>query len=256
MTVLEARPVERTYEFLELDGDVREAIKEQYIYGDGWGPDSEDLTELFDNELEHRGLSGLTAQYSLSYCQGDGVAFDGRVDLDEVLDPEFAHIQVMLAEHRHGGVVDGVHVTWAVPLQDVRVHLTQRDSHYTHWNSFDVDICEALTEVCEIGKGCEDCGDWGTLTRHDDTGCEFLKPIDEALTQYFQDLSRKFEKLGYAEIDFYQSDEYFSDYFDERAAFLEDGTKVRLCRGCWLPSESEHLNQADEAVRLETFCTC
>lgn len=168
------------YEFGELDDKAKEKVR--LWLGEG-GFVTEELIDYFATELQIRGLAGLDTHFSLGNCQGDGVAFEGSVTItpDSVLaartgepDPEFPKFPE--------GVVE------------IRVTLTSRDNHYTHWNSFSVDVlCETID-----AEGFSD---------------EIDPPADfeEAVTDYFRNLSRTFEKDGYEIIEYRDSDEALAE---------------------------------------------
>lgn len=115
-----------TYEFDELSDKAKKHALEKY-HADGVDHQivNEDLTEYFNYLLGEHGLSGLDVRWSLNYCQGDGVAFYGKVDLDEFFskNPELAEehkVAITLADGAYA--VDGLKITKDNP-------------HYDHYNS-------------------------------------------------------------------------------------------------------------------------
>lgn len=53
---------------------------------------SDMVSEHFENTLEDRGLD-LKARWSLSHCQGDGVAFEGSLSKDDILRLELGTLE-------------------------------------------------------------------------------------------------------------------------------------------------------------------
>ena len=76
------------YAYPELPEKTREKVREQII-SNGWVDQDihQDLTAVFTEVLKENGFSGLINDmgWSLSHCQGDGVAFYGKVNLIEFL---------------------------------------------------------------------------------------------------------------------------------------------------------------------------
>lgn len=71
------------YKFAELSQAAKEKVRDWYLEGQESCIFTEDcmmrLSELFPN-------SDLKVQYSLGYCQGDGLNIYGEIRLDELLE--------------------------------------------------------------------------------------------------------------------------------------------------------------------------
>lgn len=161
--------------------------------------DSDRISDMFNTELFERGLRDqandayLDAHFSLGYSQGDGVAFEGTVTYKPGMvkapvtgepDPTFPDIPAG---------------TW--------FKLYSIDNHYTHWNTFGVEIELPESDLSEIDDGeCPKCGERFT-THNDDGSCVAVMELEDALLEYFQALSKEFERMGYAEIEYQSSDE-------------------------------------------------
>ena len=71
--------------------ELRESAKRkalQRLVDEGWGwndIDREGLTESFKETLEAKGIEVDYVNWSLGYCQGDGVAVNGKIDLQEIV---------------------------------------------------------------------------------------------------------------------------------------------------------------------------
>ncbi len=76
-----------TYKFDELSPEAKKRAIEQWREK-GWAwdqSDTETLTEEFKNDLESLGLPHDNVHWQLSYAQGDGVAFEGQINVKEYL---------------------------------------------------------------------------------------------------------------------------------------------------------------------------
>lgn len=78
---------ERTYKFDELSPDAKEhAIEKWREKGWAWDDnDTEALTDTFKEDLETLGLPHDKVHWQLNYAQGDGVSFEGKIDIKEYL---------------------------------------------------------------------------------------------------------------------------------------------------------------------------
>jgi hypothetical protein len=128
--------------------------------------------------------------YSLSYCQGDGVAIYGmirRADAPDLTWPEGAD-HVMLTRNSWG-------------------------HHYSHYNSFSVDVCDEEGEII----------DQDTDTGYGADGTRILE------TQ-LRDLCRELERAGYKYIEGMTSREAAIEYLENEESeidplFLENGER-------------------------------
>jgi hypothetical protein len=73
---------EGSYSIRDLPPDVRKKVLDRWRY-DLWDDnDAQFLTETFQEILEERGMASPKVYWSLSSCQGDGVAWEGSLDLE------------------------------------------------------------------------------------------------------------------------------------------------------------------------------
>lgn len=119
----------RRYSFNELDGKAREqAIQEmrESLYET---LPSEALTEYLQERI-HQALGGesggIRLEYSLSYCQGDGVAIYGTIKREDAPD-----------------------LSWSVGADYLVLGRTQWSNHYSHYNTFSVDVYTEEGELIE-----------------------------------------------------------------------------------------------------------
>lgn len=85
--------------------------------------DTDTLTETFEQDLnDHYGLGeDMKANWSLGYCQGDGVCFHGWVDVRKFIETE-------KLEGKFGSLIDRIRVK------------IESESRYCHWNSMQVQV--------------------------------------------------------------------------------------------------------------------
>ncbi len=126
-----------------------------------------------DNKAKSRGDRDRngTVEWSLSYSQGDGVAFYGPVDMEivgkRVLTPEDQAAWKALSD-----------------AGDLRVQLTRNSfgHHYSHWNTMTVNV--------ESNEG----------------DSALIERIEEAVAEDVRKTSRELEADGYKEIEYKLSD--------------------------------------------------
>lgn len=188
------------YPYSALSKKAKERAREEWREAERNDP-SYELSELLGRDLEdHFGLTNCKLFYSLGYCQGDGVAFDGHPDVDEWAKHDET-LAGMLKEIHGLAALTGYEV-------DLRVHIEQRDNHYYHWNTMRVSV------------------------DHDEEPCPYETPpalqaiydkieaLEEYLAQRVKDISRELEKTGYAEIEYYDSDEYIDELLTENDHYM------------------------------------
>ncbi|TYG35280.1 hypothetical protein FW755_09340 [Lonepinella koalarum] len=165
------------------------------------------LQDYFDNKLVEAGFpSGLKIEYSLSHCQGDGMAFYGDLALDDLVrlfnkmntsvsDKEQRRFQ-FLVEYTVDNTLDAT----------VSIRRNHWGYHYSHYNSMSLEY--------PIGKYLQLSNirskDRPILQNMWDT---FI----EQLEQYIKDTSQELEALGYQIID--------STYIEPSATKEEFNTK-------------------------------
>jgi hypothetical protein len=119
----------RRYSFTELDDKAKEgainAMRESLYEVIS----EDDLTEyLTDRVVDAVGgeSEDIKLAYSLSYCQGDGVAIYGTIRREDAPD-----------------------LSWPEGASYVELSRNSWGHHYSHWNSFNVDIYSEEDEVIE-----------------------------------------------------------------------------------------------------------
>ena len=176
----------QTFRFDELEGAAKDRAR-------SWMADGsfavEIVSEMFDTELEQRGLSDLKVEeWCLGHVQGDGVTFKGSIDL--------GGIEAIQGNEGHGDqAADEAHIA-------------------------------AIKAI--IGN--EDAGDFSVGVEENRADCDYygetfdrLEELDEAVTAWVEDLARRFARMGYAEIDYQDSEENLNELADANG-YLFDRT--------------------------------
>lgn len=112
------------FKFEELSEEAKEkAIKDWRENGYEWDSfEVEQLTESFKEVLKEKGFEDdVEVNWGLSYCQGDGVCFSGRLELARFLDQEGFRKYKEMAPYLY------------VKVKNAR-------GNYCHWNSMDVEV--------------------------------------------------------------------------------------------------------------------
>jgi hypothetical protein len=172
--------------------------------------DSERLTEMFEEDLkEHYGLGKLEVNWSLGYCQGDGVCFHGTVDI-----PKFIKAEKQMKKFQK--------VVWLDGQGLISAQITNRERQYCHYNSMAVEIDFRGGE--EVGpKGPRE---WSPRAEPEDLE-KLVVEFEEYLKERVKEISREMEKSGYEEIEYHRSDDYISELLESRDyyEYTKDGER-------------------------------
>ncbi|HRH45205.1 MAG TPA: hypothetical protein PKY82_26440 [Pyrinomonadaceae bacterium] len=158
--------------------------------------DAQFLTEDFKMQLAEYGFEGLEVYWSLGYCQGDGVAFYGNVDNENLKDKD-RQAEKLINRLEAAG-------------DEISIEITGKHGHYHHWNSMSVEI------------------DYESETDEEDLPSRlkiahpvWRESLDGYLDEKVKEISRELEKCGYAEIEYRHSDEIIRQELIERGNLYE-----------------------------------
>ncbi|MCY7345868.1 MAG: hypothetical protein LH614_06555 [Pyrinomonadaceae bacterium] len=164
--------------------------------------DAEFLTEDFKMQLAERGFEETKVYWSLGYCQGDGVAFYGRVYPESLMEKDSQTKRLIAALHTAG--------------DSLYIEITGENGHYHHWNSMTVEI-EFESETDD-----EDLPARLKIARP-----VLRENFEEHLNERIKEISRELEKFGYAEIEYAHDEDAIRDELGEREHLYEkDGTRA------------------------------
>lgn len=179
-------PTQRTidvYKFEELSPQAKKHAMEktrQYLMEDY---DSKRLTESFAEQLDEVGLPSDKIYWQLSYSQGDGVGFYGRIDLDEYLEKN------RLKSKYAGLYEDDFNAYLVFEIEQVG------SGRYYHANTMRVELHSRGQDP----------------TPKQD---KLLDSLREHVQEQVRELSRQFEKQGYDDLEYTSSDENVVDFIE------------------------------------------
>ena len=199
---------------------------DQIIWADSLWADN--LQVIFDGMLSAEGLKGyptnqLEINFSLSYCQGDGVGWFGNIDTEEL----FKEHPELIVEY------------FQETLQLIQTYNSiQSDYKY--------DMHDTI-EICSSNHGwnntimhvnVESSGDMSSIIFevNEHKGEEIYKDEDiyaeneafeEYLQEWFDDIAHRLERIGYDDIESMESEDNIVESLEsDGTVFLKDGTEI------------------------------
>lgn len=173
-------PIKReidVYQFDELPAKVKQRVIEAYREHAWDAYNTEALNNIFREQLESLGLPSSNIRWSLSFSQGDGVAFYGKFDIEDYL-----KANKLMKEF---GALRALDPLPYAEIVKVGSHM------YDHWNTMRVHL-----------------GPQTDLTPKKEA---LLSALREQIAQHIQVVSRGLEKIGYDEIEYQTSDEQIAE---------------------------------------------
>lgn len=159
------------------------------------------LHTYFKHALVKAGFpDGLNIEYSLSYCQGDGVAFYGWLDTDDlinlfnVLNPKQKRKQKMFANLLNH--IESWEFSYDLNVEIVR---NQFGHCYSHWNT--MELSAKTSEWLTFFEDCEARKDWYFPATKVGKYKMLWDGFIEGLEQHIKDTSREMEAVGYRIIE-------------------------------------------------------
>ena len=222
-----AEPAE-AFSYSELPPEVQEKARESYRETGRNGVEDDDLTELLAETLEYefgievntrsyKAYGGKTYQcpdieWDLSYCQGDGVSFKAALNIDKVVEhgvpgcEYFSDEAQQLGElWRAASVLEAVacleyDLEWQFGFDPK--HDCARKVAYACWNKYEELTAEAIDTLDKLADAMQD-----------------------VLDEIYKDACRRLEEIGYAEIEYRESDECIGELLENspQLLFTEEG---------------------------------
>lgn len=190
--------------FAELSGQAQEfAVSDEQQRPDRFDwDDAESLTKDFQTQLAEQGFEETKVYWSLGNCQGDGVAFYGRVYAESLKEKDCRAKRLIAALERAGDAL--------------YIEITGERGYYYHSNSMTVEI-EFESETDD-----EDLPARLKIARP-----ALRENFEEYLSEQVKEISRELEKSGYAEIEYRYDEKTIRDELLEREHLYEkDGTRA------------------------------
>jgi hypothetical protein len=164
--------------------------------------DAEFLTEDFKTQLAEHGFEEAEVYWSLGYCQGDGVAFYGRVCPERLKEKDRNARRLITALEAAGDAI--------------YIEITGANGRYHHWNSMTVEI-EFENETDD-----EDLPARLKIARP-----VLRENLEEHLAERVKEISRALEKSGYSEIEYRYAEETIrNDLIEREHLYEKDGTRA------------------------------
>ena len=201
----------KVYNFSELSEDAKEKAKQWYLDDDFRPQEFENIyTEvlhyLFNN-------SDLKMQFSLSYCQGDGLNIYGKLDLMDVFavirdtdhsGEQFKQYKDLFSEHEQKTIEAYMEACG----REIELPYNR---HYCYCIDDRVDFADEWIEILEY-------------CRYKNIQIDTIRKMEKLVGMMFENLSATYEKYGYDY--FYNADDEVVNETCEANGwrFLEDGT--------------------------------
>lgn len=203
----------KVYLFEELSEEAKKYAVERYRSNHGeylfddW--DARNLTEFFKGYVSEKfGYLDKEFYWSLSYSQGDGVRFEGKMYDDEILrvakrlldDEDFKLLDEYMGNNTVRGMIQGT------------------SNHYYHYNTMSVELESDLSNFYD-----EEIEELGIDIFNRLEG--IVELLEDYILEDIKGISKELEKLGYDEIESHNTDEYIIDLLiSNEREFLEDGS--------------------------------
>jgi uncharacterized membrane protein YheB (UPF0754 family) len=157
---------------------------------------AEFVTESFRQfiQQDYAGYPTDQIYWSLGYCQGDGVAFYGNCDVKRLA------IRMLTEEARK---------EFSEAIENVTIKIDRLGTHYNHWNTMIVEIEDYY------------------VTDLTDRVQKFLNDWQDQLNAEVKEVSRKLEKMGYAEFDYQRSEEVVLEYARENEVDFDENGNIK-----------------------------
>lgn len=176
---------QQVYKFSELAKDVQEKVIEKYYENEDYPFLNEDLLEELNQLDTLKIFSNVKLQYSLAYCQGDGLSFSADINI----------LNWLKNRNMKVSVVDAVYNN-IYPIKCLG-----NQGRYAYAKK---------QHVC-IEK--ENIRKYKRLDVLIDT-------IEEELQDYYMDICRKLEKHGYSILEYRMDTDEFSEYAEANEYFI------------------------------------
>lgn len=144
---------------------------------------SDRITEMFENRLEALGLPTKDIRWSLGYSQGDGMAFYGKIDLEDYIKKNNLDFPLHLK-----AAADG----------DLTMEIEGSNHHYNHWNS--------MTLNWDVSGEFQKSIDWQRNQ---------ADPLIAHIQKHIKEISKELEGEGYKELEYQTSDEQLLPWLKE-----------------------------------------
>lgn len=197
------------YQFGELSLDAQKRALEEYrnLRNQNWDEsDNEQVEEAIRTvALEKYGVDPKLVMFSLGHCQGDGVAFYGRLNMDKLCKKHPSLIELV-----NECSVEG----------PIHIESDGANGRYHHWNSMSVFV---------VDENNQSLGTWEGLTEEARLKLQnAAEKLESAVKEILQAASRECESVGYEVMEDMLSEENLRDEMEANEVwFLASGKLFR-----------------------------
>ncbi|MCB5366963.1 MULTISPECIES: hypothetical protein [Bacillati] len=190
------KEIVKVFSYEELSEEAKKCARDWYrsILDRDFSFESQMITENFEIILEKKGYPTEDIEWSLSYCQGDGVAFYGSIqDIDKV-----AKRLLSEADYKLFNLIFNDHGLYI----DCEIFRNSYGYHYSHYNTMEIELDhEDIDTIVYEVYGLEEHEE-GYENKYIDIE-NLLDTLEEAIKDDIKEVSKQLEKLGYKEIEYY-----------------------------------------------------
>lgn len=203
------------YKFNELSPEAQQRAIQRWRESMDWNIESECITESFEERLRELGYPTDNIEWGLSYSQGDGVAFYGDVDVPKVAQRILEGDDLILFNSL---VEENLTVT-------VNIYKNSFGYHYSHYNTMEVELDgDGIDTMIDCLYEDLDSDSDEYAEKYDEIG-SMLITLRDGISDEIKDVSRQLERDGYAQIEYYESDEAIRETIEANEyEFEADGT--------------------------------
>ena len=186
----------KVYSFDELNEESKSKAIENYR------ETNEIFLDLFQDDIfetlkDNHNIEMIDLQYSLNYCQGDGLSFAGIFDIEHYINLCF----INLSQKRKDLFFDFIY----------KIKSNSNRGHYSYASKSDIEIEVNYNSFY--------------YKKHSNINC-MLETFEVFIQEYYMNLCEEFEKQGYAEIDYQNSCEcIIESIYANEYEFDENGTR-------------------------------
>lgn len=231
-TKIRIAPSERGFSFSELNDDAKDVAMKEYNLGEyyegDWQLDSDYVSECFADRLRNEGLPYEDIRFSLSHSQGDGVAFYGTIDFEELFTKNPDLMEDMPELHKLMNMYNAIEDK----SYDYKFHelfdgsIESNSNHYVHANTMYLNVeipdmysmAEAIDDEIDSNNEDENAENSDVfqdgIISEEDIESE-LREFENYFEDFIKGISNELEDEGYEEFDFKYTEEYAKLYFDD-----------------------------------------
>jgi hypothetical protein len=210
--------IKNVYTFEELSPEAQEKVIQDYIEGIDWDIESNYISECFKEDLKALGLPYEDVEWSLNSCQGDGVAFYGRIiSCDDIC----KLAKTLLSESDSDFLIEMLDEI-ELEFNIVRNSFGHR---YSHYNTMEVEM-ELVEQSYRLSFDKYFDDEEGIDKELSKRVVEVAKDLHESLQGYVKEISRKLEREGYSMIKEIQSEESAREFLEnQNDKYYENGER-------------------------------